>query len=72
MRNALPAILLVVGLAIIGYGLVQKDDQQTSIGIGDAEIQLGKKNSFFSPYFIIGGIVAAAGFVIMLTGRKAG
>jgi hypothetical protein len=72
MRNALPTILLVVGLAIIGYGLVQKDDKQTSIELGDAEIQLGKKDSFFSPYFIIGGIVAAAGLVIMLTGRKAG
>ena len=72
MRKALPTILLVVGLAIIGYGLIQKDEKQASIELGDAEIQLGKKDSFFSPYFIIGGIVAAAGLVIMLTGRKSG
>ncbi len=72
MRNALPTILLVVGLAIIGYGLIQKDEKQASIELGDTEIQLGKKDSFFSPYFIIGGLAAAAGLVIMLTGRKSG
>ena len=72
MRKALPIILLIAGLAIIGYGLVQKDDQQASIELGDAEIQLGKKDSAFSPYFIIGGIAAVAGLVILFTGKKAG
>jgi hypothetical protein len=72
MRSALPIILIVVGLAIVGYGLVQKDEKQASIELGDAEIELGKKDSFFSPYFIIGGIAAIAGIVIMVSGRKAG
>lgn len=72
MRSALPIILIVVGLAIVGYGLVQKDEKQASIELGDAEIQLGKKDSFFSPYFIIGGIAAIAGLVIMVSGRKSG
>jgi hypothetical protein len=72
MRSALPIILIVVGLAIVGYGLVQKDEKQASIELGDAEIELGKKDSFFSPYFIIGGIAAIAGIVIMASGRKAG
>jgi len=70
MRNALPTILLVVGLAIVGYGLVQKDEKQASIELGDAEIQLGKKDSFFSPYFIIGGIAAIAGLVMLVSARK--
>ena len=70
MRNALPTILLIAGLAIIGYGLAQKDEKQASIELGDAEIQLGKKDSFFSPYFIIGGIAAAAGLVMMLSGKR--
>lgn len=70
MRNALPIILLVLGLAIVGYGLVQKDEKQASIGIGDAEVQLGKKDSFFSPYFIVGGIAAIAGIVMMVSARK--
>jgi hypothetical protein len=72
MRSALPIIHIVVGLAIVGYGLVQKDEKQASIELGDAEIELGKKDSFFSPYFIIGGIAAIAGLVIMVSGRKGG
>lgn len=70
MRKPLPIILFVVGLAIVGYGLVQKEEKQASIELGDAEIQLGKKDSFFSPYFIIGGIAAIAGLVMLVGGRK--
>ncbi len=70
MRQALPILLIVIGLAIVGYGLMEKDDKQASIELGDAEIQLGKKDSAFSPYFIIGGIAAIAGVVILVSGRK--
>jgi hypothetical protein len=70
MRKALPLILLIVGLAIIGYGLREKDDKQVSIDLGKTEIDLGKKDSYFSPYFILGGIIAVAGIAMFATARK--
>jgi len=70
MKKGLPIILLVIGLAVIGYGLVEKDKGQASIDLGKTEINIGKKDSVFSPYFIIGGIAAIAGLVLLVTGRK--
>jgi hypothetical protein len=70
MRNALPLILLILGLAIIGFGLREKDDKQVSIDLGKTEIDLGKKDSYFSPYFILGGIVAVAGIAMFATAKK--
>ena len=60
MKKGLPIILLVIGLAVIGYGLMEKDKGQASIDLGKTEINIGKKDSVFSPYFIIGGIAAIA------------
>ncbi len=70
MRKALPIVLLIAGLAIIGYGLTEKDHKQTHVDLGVAEANLGKKDSVFTPYFIIGGITAAAGLVLLVSGRK--
>jgi hypothetical protein len=70
MKNTIATILLVLGIGTVIYGLVRKDEQQASIGIGDAEIQVGKADSAFSGYFIIGGIMAVAGIVIMVAGKK--
>lgn len=69
MKKGLPIILLVIGLAVIGYGLMEKDKGQASIDLGKTEINIGKKDSVFSPYFIIGGIAAAVGLVLLATGR---
>jgi hypothetical protein len=66
MRKALPILLLAAGLAIVGYGLLQKDEQQATIDLGSTEIQLGEKDSAFSPFFIAGGILAAVGVVLMV------
>ncbi len=70
MRKALPLILLIAGLAIVGYGLKEKDEQQATIDLGSTEIQLGRKDSVFSPYFLLGGILAAAGLVLLLKGNR--
>ena len=70
MKKGLPIILLVVGLCVIGYGLMKKDDGQASIDLGKTEINIGKKDSAFSPYFIVGGILAIAGAALLLTGKK--
>jgi len=70
MNKPLPLILLIVGLAIIGYGLLKKDDGQAEIDLGKTEITLGKKDSAFNMYFIVGGIAAAAGLVLMLGKNK--
>lgn len=70
MRKALPLILLIAGLAIIGFGLMEKDDKQVSLDLGKTEIDLGKKDSYFSPYFILGGIAAVAGIAMFATGKK--
>jgi hypothetical protein len=71
MKNTVAIILLVLGIGIILYGFIRKDDQQASIGIGNAEIQVGKSDSAFSGYFIVGGLMAVAGVVMMAAGRKA-
>ncbi len=70
MKQGLPIILLVVGLAIVGYGLMEKDKGQASIDLGKTEINIGKSDSVFSPYFIVGGIVAIAGLVMLVAGKK--
>ena len=70
MRKAIPLLLLLGGLAIVGYGLMKKDDQQVSIDLGKTEIDLGKKDSVFNIYFIVSGIAAAAGLVMLVSGKK--
>ena len=70
MNKALPFLLLVAGFAIAGYGLREKDARQATLDLGRTEIQLGEKDSVFSPYFVVGGLAAAAGLVLLLKGRK--
>ena len=70
MKKGLPIILLVAGLFVIGYGLMKKDEGQASIDLGKTEINIGKKDSAFSPYFIVGGILAIAGAALMFSGKK--
>ncbi len=70
MNKGLATILLVIGLAVIGYGLIRKDDSQAKIDIGNTEIKLGKSDSAFNSYFIVGGIVAAIGAVLLVVKRK--
>ena len=70
MTKALPFLLLVAGFAIVGYGLKEKDESQATLDLGRTEIQLGEKDSVFSPYFLVGGGLALAGLVLLLKGRK--
>ena len=70
MNKFLPTALLIIGLAIVGYGLMKKDDGQASLDLGATEIQIGKSDSAFNGYFIIGGILAVAGLVMMVAGKK--
>ncbi len=70
MKNTIGIILLVLGLGLVIYGLAQKDDQQASIGIGDAELQVGKSDSAFNGYWIFGGVAVVAGIALMAAGKK--
>lgn len=70
MKRGLAIILLVIGCGVIIYGLSEKDKGQASIDLGKSEINIGKKDSAFSPYFIVGGIAAIAGVVMLAVGRK--
>lgn len=70
MNKSLPALLLIIGLAIIGYGLMKKDDGQATIDLGKTELTLGKSDSAFNGYFIAGGIVAAVGLVLLLVKKQ--
>jgi hypothetical protein len=70
MRRSLPFILLVAGLLIIGLGYSRKDKGQATIDLGKTEIDIGKPDSAFSGYFILGGLLAIAGVVLLATGRK--
>lgn len=70
MNKSLPTILLVIGLVIVGYGLMKKDDGQAEIDLGKTEITLGKSDSAFNGYFIFGGLLAVAGLGLLLVKRK--
>ncbi len=70
MRRGIAIILLLIGAAVVIYGLNEKDKGQASLDLGKTEINIGKKDSAFSPYFIVGGIVALAGVVMLVRGRK--
>ncbi len=70
MNKTLPFLLLLIGLVIIGYGLMKKDDGQATIDIGKTELTLGKRDSAFNGYFLMGGIAAAAGLVLLLVKKK--
>jgi hypothetical protein len=70
MRRGIAIILLLIGAAVVIYGLNEKDKGQASLDLGKTEINIGKKDSVFSPYFIVGGIVALVGVVMLVRGRK--
>lgn len=70
MKRSIPLILLVVGLLVIGLGYSRKDKGQATIDLGKTEIDIGKSDSAFSGYFILGGVLAVAGVVLLATGRK--
>ena len=70
MNKPLPLLLLLIGLAIIGYGLMKKDDGQAEIDLGRTGITLGERDSAFNGYFILGGVVAAAGVVLLAVKKK--
>ncbi len=72
MKNTLPTLLLIAGLAIVALGFLRKDEGQAEIDLGKTEITLGKSDSAFSPYFIVGGIAAAAGLIMLVGGRRKG
>ncbi|MBK6776688.1 MAG: hypothetical protein IPG74_12920 [Flavobacteriales bacterium] len=70
MRKTLPIVLLILGLAVVGYGLMKKDDAQATIDLGKTEIDIGKPDSAFNGYFLIGGLLAVAGIVLLVNGKK--
>lgn len=70
MNKFLPTALLIIGLVVVGFGLMRKDEGQASLDLGVAEIEVGKSDSAFSGYFIVGGILAAAGLVMLVSGKK--
>jgi uncharacterized membrane protein YidH (DUF202 family) len=71
MRRSVAIVLLVLGLAIVAYGLMKKDDQQATIDLGKTEIDIGKSDSAFNGYFIFGGLAAVVGLVMLATGKRA-
>ncbi|MBK8340557.1 MAG: hypothetical protein IPK99_11460 [Flavobacteriales bacterium] len=70
MKKLIPTGVLILGLIIVGLGVMRKDDAQTTIDLGKTEIDIGKQDSVFSGYFIIGGLVAAVGLVLLGARRK--
>lgn len=71
MKKMLPTGLLILGIAIIVLGLMRKDDAQATIDLGKTEIDIGKADSAFNGYYIVGGLVALAGVVFLVRGSKA-
>ncbi len=70
MNKGIAIVLLIAGLVIIGFGLLRKDEGQAEIDLGKTEITLGKPDSAFNGYFVVGGVAAAAGLVLLALKRK--
>lgn len=70
MKRLIAIILLVIGISVICLGFVRKDEGQAEIDLGNTEITLGKSDDVFSPYFILGGLAAAAGIVLLAKGSR--
>lgn len=70
MKNTIAIILLVLGLGLVIYGLASKEDQQADINIAGAELEVGKSDRAFSGYFIVGGLMAVAGVIMMAAGKR--
>lgn len=69
MKKLLPTALVILGLGIVSLGLMRKDDSQATIDLGKTEIDIGKKDSAFNGYYIVGGLVALVGAVLLVRGR---
>ena len=54
---------------MIIHGLNGKDKGRTSIDLGKSEFDIGKKDSAFSPYFIVGGIAALINMIRITAAR---
>lgn len=70
MRKALPTLLIIAGLVLVVLGFIRKDEGQAEIDLGRTEITLGKSDSAFSPYFIVGGLLALSGVVLVVSGSR--
>ncbi len=70
MKKLIPTGVLILGLIIVGVGLMRKDDAQATIDLGKTEIDIGKQDSAFNGYFIIGGLVAVAGLIMLVRGKN--
>lgn len=71
MKRGLAIIIFLLGCAVIIYGINEKDQGQASVEIGSTEIDIGKSDAAFSPYFVVGGLITLAGLVLLArSGRQ--
>lgn len=71
MKKMLPTAVLILGLGIVVLGLMRKDDAQATIDLGKTEIDIGKADSAFNGYYIVGGVIAIAGLLLLVRGNRA-
>lgn len=71
MKKMLPTAVLILGLGIVVLGLMRKDDAQATIDLGKTEIDIGTADSAFNGYYIVGGVIAIAGLLLLVRGNRA-
>lgn len=67
MKN-IGILLIVVGIALIGYWGYQSSQNSESISLGDVELSASKSTSPIPA--VVGGIAFVGGLVIMMSGKK--
>jgi hypothetical protein len=70
MKGPLPIFLIILGLAVIGFGLMQKNRLETDLVRHDVTVAVPKDRAF-THYFVIGAVIAVAGIAgVAMRGRS--
>jgi hypothetical protein len=70
MKGPWPIFLIILGIAVIGFGMMQQHRLETDLVRHDVTVAVPKEKAF-THYFIIGGVIAVAGVVgLALRGRS--
>ena len=69
MKGPWPIFLIILGIAVIGFGMMQEHRLETGVVRHNTEVAVPKDEAF-THYYVIGGVIAIAGMIgIVLRGR---
>jgi hypothetical protein len=70
MKGPLPIFLIILGLAVIGFGMMQKHRLETDLARPDTTVEIPQDRAF-THYFVIGAVIMVAGIAgVAFRGRS--